>query len=308
MFQKLRILQTSLYKRFNRNRKGFRHHGQLVPFLSAEEGNDHLRLAIATDTPLMVARHGSNELNFVSRPNPNNFKELCGIAGFFPSDWELGQDFVKLYCEAAKDVDILAIWNYRHGRFKNEERLFNLCAPDASLIDLASLTPFLFRRPWTEALAGKSVLVLHPFAETILRQYEQSREKLFQNPGVLPEFKSLQVIPAVQSMGGQVKGFTNWFEALDAMCRAIEGKDFDIALIGCGAYGLPLATHVKGLGKQAIHVGGALQLLFGIKGRRWEGGTGGYFYDQKYYNEYWVRPSDEERPTNAAAYEGGCYW
>jgi glycerol-3-phosphate dehydrogenase len=47
-------------------------------------------------------------------------------------------------------------------------------------------------------------------------------------------------------------------------------KDYDVALIGCGAYGLPLASHVKRKGKQSIHLGGGLQLLFGIKGKRWD--------------------------------------
>ena len=42
-------------------------------------------------------------------------------------------------------------------------------------------------------------------------------------------------------------------------------KNFDIALIGCGAYGFPLAAFVKGIGKKAVHIGGPLQLFFGIK-------------------------------------------
>ena len=37
--------------------------------------------------------------------------------------------------------------------------------------------------------------------------------------------------------------------------------DFEVALIGCGAYGLPLAAHVKRLGKKAVHLGGATQNL-----------------------------------------------
>lgn len=45
----------------------------------------------------------------------------------------------------------------------------------------------------------------------------------------------------------------------------IDKRDYDIALIGCGAYGFPLAAHIKRSGKKAVHLGGALQLLFGIK-------------------------------------------
>ena len=82
----------------------------------------------------------------------------------------------------------------------------------------------------------------------------------------------------------------------------IEKHDFDICLLGCGAYGFPLAAHVKRLGKKAVHIGGALQLLFGIKGRRW---------DREFssiYNDAWVRPEENEKPRNANSVEGGCYW
>ena len=50
----------------------------------------------------------------------------------------------------------------------------------------------------------------------------------------------------------------------------LDKQDYDICLIGAGAYGFPLAAHVKRKGKKAIHLGGALQLLFGVKGKRWE--------------------------------------
>lgn len=92
------------------------------------------------------------------------------------------------------------------------------------------------------ALAGKRVLVVHPFKKSILHQYER-REKLFSNPNMLPQF-DLQVIPAVQSLGG-TSIYKNWFEALNAMKQEIDKADYDIALIGAGAYGFPLAAHVK---------------------------------------------------------------
>ena len=50
------------------------------------------------------------------------------------------------------------------------------------------------------------------------------------------------------------------------MKSQMDQTDYDIALIGCGAYGFPLAAHAKRMGKQAIHMGGSLQLLFGIRG------------------------------------------
>jgi ketopantoate reductase len=86
------------------------------------------------------------------------------------------------------------------------------------------------------------------------------------------------------------------------MENEISKIDFDIAIIGCGAYGLPLAAHVKRMGKKVVHMGGATQLLFGIKGKRWEDSN------FKFINKYWVRPLEEEKPKDHKKVEDSCYW
>lgn len=68
-------------------------------------------------------------------------------------------------------------------------------------------------------------------------------------------------------------------------------KDFEIAILGCGAYGFPLAAYIKSIGKKAVHVGGTAQLIYGIKGKRWE--------KRDFINDAWVSPRPEE---------SGCYW
>ena len=86
------------------------------------------------------------------------------------------------------------------------------------------------------------------------------------------------------------------------MTEEIEKQDFEVALIGCGAYGFQLASRVKRMGKIAVHMGGSVQTLFGIKGGRW---------DVQYsdmYNEYWVYPDGSEKIKNASSVESGCYW
>ena len=87
------------------------------------------------------------------------------------------------------------------------------------------------------------------------------------------------------------------------MITDIQKLNFDIAIIGCGAYGFPLAAAVKRMGKQAIHLGGATQLLFGIRGNRWENSE-----LRRFFNEYWVKPGIDEIPSHAGKIENGCYW
>ena len=80
--------------------------------------------------------------------------------------------------------------------------------------------------------------------------------------------------------------------------------DFDVAIIACGAYGMPLAAKFKSAGKQAIHWGGMSQIWFGIKGARWDNNP----RVNQFYNEYWVRPSENETSRSNKRVEGGCYW
>jgi hypothetical protein len=77
-----------------------------------------------------------------------------------------------------------------------------------------------------------------------------------------------------------------------------------VALLGCGAYGLPLAAAIKRSGRQAIHLGGALQVLFGIRGRRWEQIP----KIAALMNDHWIRPSEAETPVSAVRVDQGCYW
>jgi hypothetical protein len=53
-----------------------------------------------------------------------------------------------------------------------------------------------------------------------------------------------------------------------------------------------------------VHIGGSLQILFGIKGKRWDE----HETISKMYNEHWVRPSAEEIVPDANKVEDGCYW
>jgi hypothetical protein len=188
------------------------------------------------------------------------------------------------------------------GSWLPEERYFAKELRDAKKVPLIDLEPYYHAEPWTTALHGKKVLVIHPFSATIESQY-QKHEKLFMNPDVLPEFH-LETIQAVQSIAGAQTKYADWFAALDDMKKQIVQKDFDIAILGCGAYGFPLAAYIRELGKKSVHLGGATQILFGIKGRRFDeiADIAGL------YNKYWTRPLPEETPESFQNVEGGCYW
>lgn len=269
--------------------------------------SDYMAEKIRSGKPFMAARFGSVEL-FAMRTAEFNWtgkeekvtEQLCTCAGFFPQDRSLLDKFNTVMKEACGELDMLGVWYQCAEEYfikKYANKMEGSCW-------LGSLEPWYANRPWTRALKGKKVLVVHPFEESILSQLK-NREKLFDNPEMLPEceFKTLK---AVQTSGGQKdERFADWFEALSYMCDEIDKIDYDIALIGCGAYGFALAAHCKQMGKQAVHIGGALQLFFGIKGKRWDELEPNIV---KMYNEYWNYPLDCETPKNHSAVEGGTYW
>lgn len=219
---------------------------------------------------------------------------LKSNAGFFPLDKKSIHKFTECYTYAAKEIDILAAGCW----CSKIEELYRLYSPGAILVPSGVLCPIWKEMAWARALKDKKVLVIHPFASLIEKQYLY-RKKLFESPDILPEM-DLKVYQAVQSMNGSTE-YDSWFTALNKMENDIIKIDFEIALIGCGAYGMPLGAFIKSiLHKQAIHIGGSLQLIFGIKGKRWD--------DDAIYNEYWVRPTDELKPQNYKDVEDGCYW
>ena len=257
--------------------------------------------------PIMIARFGSTEIKAVLYPffplllrmifKKRIFSNMETLSGFFAINDDNIRRFSKLMIEDMKLLDFLGSWRI-------EERFLEKHYPNAKRVELINLEPYLQSTPWSIALKDKKILVIHPFNETIESQYHTNRENLFENPYVLPEFKSLQTIKAVQTIAGQKTEFEDWFSALDYMKVEIDKRDFDIAIIGCGAYGFPLAAHVKRMGKKAIHLGGPTQMLFGIKGKRWiENPDFNHII-----NEHFIFPKESDKVQNAQMVEGACYW
>lgn len=266
-----------------------------------------IREALFSCKPSMIGRFGSTEIKAILYPELPFFispfiknrvlQNMATLSGFFPSNSKTIKAFSELMYQDMRELDILGSWRI-------EEFLLRKHFPTAKLVELKCLEPYFSENPWTEILEGKKVLVVHPFSTTIERQYHENREHLFLDKRVLPKFQSLETVKAVQTIAGTKGDFGNWFEALDSMKAAIDKKDYDVAILGCGAYGFPLAAHVKRRGKKAVHLGGATQILFGIRGKRWDT----HPVISGFYNDYWVRPAPEDVPSGAAKVENGCYW
>lgn len=272
--------------------------------MSEDAGNQFIREMILSGAPAFVARGGATEMRCIGEYLKNaSFsskisEEISTLSGVFPNDAGMLKGFCELYIAAISEADLISLWGVGA-----ESRVVHNHCKEANFTKLHALEPYYFDQPWSAALAGKKVLVIHPFKKSIESQYKR-REELFPRENILPKFKSLECFKAVQSIAGERTEYASWFEALDYMKREIANREFDVAIIGAGAYGLPLAAYCKEIGKQAIQMSGATQLLFGIKGKRWDN----HPVISTFYNEAWVRPDESETPTQKKMVEGGSYW
>jgi hypothetical protein len=276
--------------------------------LSAQEGNEFLARSLGR--PAAIGKIGSGEMaalrHYWKLADPQGHceswgweaKNLYRIAGVYPPEPAVFSRFCRVYAEALTHLDVLAVW-FNFGENAARKRL----APNATLIDLMALEPFYHERPWSRHLAGKRVLVVSPFTDTIVSQFPRRREIWRKKPDVLPDF-DLLTLRSPQSAFLTDPAYPDWFTALDAMCTQMDALRFDVAIVGAGAWSIPLVAHAKSRGAWAIHLGGGAQLLFGIKGGRWEKSP----QVTTFYNDAWTRPSARETPAEFQKIEGGCYW
>ena len=275
-----------------------------------QAGNDRIAALLEKGKPCAIGKMGASELGglrrFESRKNAEGLcsnwgghrKRLSLNAGVYPDDDATLSHFCPCYSQALGALDLMAVW-YHQG----ERRFVSTYAPKSTLVSLTALEPFYHERPWSRHLAGKRVLVVTPFSTTIKSQYERRTAVWRNKPEVLPDFM-LDTLRCPLSAQLVQPVYPDWFAALSNMQEEMDRRQYDVLIVGAGAWSLPLVAYAKQQGKWAIHLGGATQLLFGIRGGRWDGNS----FLQPMYNDAWVRPGAADRPISLGRIENGCYW
>jgi hypothetical protein len=217
--------------------------------------------------------------------------------------------YARSYAGALERADALAC--FQEPNMQPVQEFFSR-SHSLERIHSRSLEPFYAimegERPWTLDLLGKKVLVINPFVESFKSQlcsgfkmFNDPEKRLFEDGQEFLFYKSYQTIA-----GNHIH--MDWMETMRIMCADVSKLDFDVALLGCGGYGLPMCDFIKTrLGKSAIYIGGGLQLMFGVMGRRWEGNQLWREIISKEKSKF-VRPSASEACLNSQIVEGGCYW
>lgn len=292
--------------------------------LDLAKSNQYIIDLIQTNKPFIISRLGIGpethmmlEYIFTNKINIKFLNNQVNINGIYSKNNDINKYiiFCQKYEECIKNSDILAIFpNF----IVNEQKYF-INKYKLNKIYSRSLEPFYICmeniKPWTHFLYDKKVLIINPFVESMKKQlsnhfqiFKDPNKKIFLDNQNFIFYKSYQTIA-----GNHIHA--DWVETFTIMCNDIkklnDDYNFDIALLGCGGYGLPLCNFIKmNLNKSAIYVGGGLQLLFGVMGHRWENRDDWkqIMQDNQEPNNKFIRPSGDEIINNKNAIENGCYW
>lgn len=273
--------------------------------------------------PFLIGRNGSTELEVLAYVLKNGndcifpeqlMKRLELYSGIFPATQESVSLWVKTYKKALESCDMIAEGWYQP--LVNEEKyIIDSIIPRAEKIMLRNLEPYYVKPElrWSSFLAKKTVAIINSFAHTC-------EEQTYLSKAIWPEHtetylpSSTKWVPIQTYFPPNIAGenkeasweVDSWFNAVEEIVKEVKENRYhiDIAIIGCGALGMIIASELKKIGIQSIVMGGAVQLLFGIRGKRWET----HSVISKFFNDAWVYPPNTCKPIGFKKIEGGCYW
>jgi hypothetical protein len=275
---------------------------------SLVDGNNFIRHHLKNNKLFAAGKMGVTEakiLYFYSSSGKfedSSVQEGYLNSGIFPKTEEALKYFCNTYVESLKVLDLAPRWCKCVEAF--EENLYKNTNPKCYNTLLSHLEPYYFNNPWTDFLDNKTVLVISPFTNSIETQFEKF-DKIW-NGKIKKNFKLKTLkFPFSVGISDEMLQYDSYQSCLEDHIDKVSKIDFDFAILGCGAYALPLCSYIKNtMHKSSIHLGGATQILFGIKGSRWLS----HPKISKFFNDYWIRPSGDELPSKHKANEDGCYW
>jgi hypothetical protein len=278
-----------------------------------KKDNLYIKGIIESDKPFFIGRIAGCELKvayFYQKGDildvVDELKELENNAGIYTKNSDSLAEYTSRLIQSYDHCTVIAEWPSLGKVFAHtgsSQEFISSRTPQITKIDARALEPYYFEDNWMPSLKGKRILIVHPFSRTFSKQV-LNLKKVF--PGK-PWFEDcdLQFIQPPLTLAGNHDD-KDWQEHLQPFLESLRGlKEFDIALVAAGGYGMLVSDFIfMELGKSVMYVGGALQIFFGVIGKRW-------FENKdilKMINDDWIRPLNDDKPSNFTRVEKGCYW
>ena len=277
-----------------------------------------IKRLLESNQPFFIGRIAGIELKMAylvfkgMSPTEREYREeRAGLetnAGIYTKNEESVQTYVTQLMEAYEHCTVIAEWERASKVFSFTgmgQELVSSRTSHIPNINAISLEPYYVADPhsWMTSLQGKRILIVHPFVETMKRQVTHF-DTLFPGREWFRDC-TFQFIAPPFTLAGNHQG-RDWLEHLREFYTKLDQcEEFDVALVAAGGYGMIISDYVyTKRNKSVLYIGGALQLFFGIIGKRW--------FDNKailsLVNDDWVRPGPADRPPHFTKVEKGCYW
>lgn len=268
--------------------------------------------------PFLIGRNGSTELQVLQyymkhkEVSQKIMKALETYSGVFPASKESVLKWINEYIKALESADVMAEGWYEPSKIFEKALLDKIVLKRKSIL-LRNLEPYYVTPElrWSQYLANKRVGIISSFANICEEQTYLSKA-VWNNEAETLLPSSTQWIPIQTYYPSTIAGTNkqvswnneNWEEAVETIVQKYKENPFDIALVGCGALGMIIGAKLKALGVQVIIMGGAIQILFGIRGKRWEN----HSVIKNFFNDAWIYPPEYLKPSNSYLIEDSCYW
>lgn len=307
------------------------------PLFTQTAGASWISTKVASSTVFAAGKLGTSECDAIywfltkrntfldPEPYPVIIKKHITInAGIFPNtDAAIDEWCHHMITDVLPVMDGMAEWNPCAPL--RESQILNAYSKSSVRFPLRSLEPYYHPKEhrWTlhipdAAASAAHIAVVSPFASSISKQWDHraavwNTEPIWKDGISLSAFQTgFNPLVSVAEGGTHCTNGAwsaeirdgGWKAAVESIVRNVESSGAKLAIIGCGALSLPIAAALKKLGISAIHLGGATQILFGIKGARWAT----HSVISTFFNDAWINVSTDEIPAGAASIENGCYW
>jgi len=279
-----------------------------------KEQHAHLTITnlLQSRTPFFIGRIAGIELQTVynllhdnMHEVKHNVVELDNNAGIHVTSHTSLLHYADKLLESYSHCTHIAEWEETGPVFAitgKSQRMIQARTPTIPKLPARTLEPYYVQDSWMSAIKGKRVLIVHPFVHT-LQQQQTKLAAVFPGRSWFEECTLTFVAPPM-TLAGHHEG-RDWQERYNACITELQQHTaHDVALVAAGGYGMLLSSYLYQQGMSVMYVGGALQLFFGVIGKRW--------FDNKevmaLVTDDWIRPTKEDAVENCVRVEKGCYW
>ena len=231
-------------------------------------------------------------------------------SGIFPATTDFYLEYNHFYVSHLKNIDCLGLFLDSIKMEKAIIRDYNLTSKLIHYIDQEPdrSVPSKTQNCYLQYFHGKKILIICPFAELLSQRANKTIfEGVWSKIGkqwFFPERVDALEFP--YGFSRRTHGqYSNAIALFEHIKSEIQELDFDIALIAAAGLAIPIAAFVKSLGKVGIDLGGHLQIIFGVMGKRWRSRKG---WKQKYFNEWWIDMPIRYKPKEGDVCDSGAYW